>query len=658
MSQYYPHLFSPYYLGKKKVRVRNRIETSPTLSPMIDGNGYPTAAFKSYYEEKARGGAGIVTIGETAIDWDYAKTHNAQLNLWGPYAGIQLANVVDGIHKYGALANIELCHGGVFGAPELIGGKDPIGPSETVREDGVHVNEITYEQMEQIKENFVQAVLFCKLCGFDMTMLHGAHGWLLGAFLSPTYNHRTDEYGGSRENRARFPLEVLKAVREAVGPDFLLEYRISGDELCEGGTNIDDCIAFLKEAQQYIDLAHISCGTRYDIHGRAICQPSCFLPHACNAGYAKAVKEANLNIPVVAVGAMDDPEIADGIIARNEADFVAIARGIIADPFFPRKAMLGQRDDIVPCIRCMHCLDRSVGRTNTDRVLRFSASTHRFTCSVNPTITKENEIVPAANESKKVAIIGGGPGGMKAALCAAERGHKVTLYEKRNVLGGALTFADVVPFKIQLKEYKDYLVRQVGKANITVKLNTEITPEELSKTDTDVVISAVGAIPVVPKIPGIDQENVFVATDSYEVPEKIGDSIVIIGGGQVGCETGLFFAGLGKKVVIVEMQDVIAKDASFTHRIPLLERLDEQTTYILGATCTEINKQGVKIETKEGEQVIPADSIIIAAGMKPLNTLGESFRDVAPEFYIIGDCLKPATVHEAVNGAYSAAIQI
>lgn len=656
MKRQYGNLFSPYYLGKAKVRVRNRIETSPTLSPMIDGNGYPAEGFRSYYVEKAKGGAGIVTIGETAIDWEYGKTHNAQINLWGDYAAIQLANVVDGIHKYGALANIELCHGGVWSAPELIGGKEPIGPSETTRNDGVHVREMTKEQMEQIKENYVQAVLFCKLCGFDMVMLHGAHGWLLGAFLSPVYNHRTDEYGGSRENRERFPLEVLQAIREAVGDSILIEYRISGDELCEGGTNVDDCISFLKKAQQYIDLAHISVGTRADIHGRAICQPSCFLPHGVNSHYAKAVKASGLDIPVLAVGAMDDPELADAMIGRGEIDFVAIARGIIADPYLPKKAMLGQTDDIVPCIRCMHCLDRSVGRTNTDRLLRFSTSSHRFTCSVNPTVTKESEVVPPATVSKNVVIVGGGPGGMEAALKLRERGHKATILEKSDHLGGALCFSDYVDFKIQLKEYKDYLIHQVEKQGIPVQFGVDATPELVESMQPDAVIVAVGADAIVPPIPGI--EKAIPATDSYS-KELTGRKLVIIGGGQVGCETALHFAYQGKDVTIVEMQDIIAKDASFTHRIPLLERLDESTTYLTGTTCVEITDEGIVVKGKDGAlQTLQADHVILAAGMKAKNAFAESFGNCAPEFFVIGDCVKAATVHEAVTDAYRAAIQL
>ncbi len=656
MKRNYESLFSPIYLGKKKIRVRNRIETAPTLSPMVDGQGYPTAAFAAYYAEKAKGGAGIVTVGETAIDWDYAKTHKAQINLWGDYAPIQLANVVDAIHKYGALASIELCHGGGFGAPELIGGKNPIGPSPYLRADGVQVLEMTKEQMETIKENFVQAVLFCKLCGFDMTMIHGAHGWLLGAFLSPATNQRTDEYGGSFENRAKYPLEVLKAIREAVGPEFLLEYRISGSELIENGSQIEDCINFLKLAQEYIDLAHISVGTRTDIHGRGIAHPACFLPHGCNAYLAKAVKEAGLEIPVVAVGALDDPAVADEIIARGEADMVAIARGIIADPHLPKKAMLGQEDDIVPCIRCMHCLDRSVGRTNSDRVLRFSASTHRFTCSVNPTVAHEHEFESPSSQQKNVVVVGGGPAGMEAAIVAADRGHCVTIIEKTGKLGGALEFADTVDFKIQLKKLKDYLVRQVEKRDIRVIFDTEATPDMIETMQADAVIAALGADAIIPPIKNI--EKAILATDSYAAAD-IGQNVVIIGGGQIGCETALHFAKQGKNVTIVEMQDVIAKDASFTHRIPLLEHLDDHTKYILNVKCTEVTDTGVVVVDQDGtEEAISADTVVLAAGMKPKIALAEAFHAAAPELYIIGDCVKAATVHEAISQAYNAAIQL
>ncbi len=246
MERYYPTLFSPIKIGKKVI-ARNRIETAPTLYPGISPEGYPTDSFIAYYRNKARGGAGIVTVGETPVDWDYGKTHACQIQLRGEHAGMYLANVVDGIHRYGALANIELCHGGVFGAPELIGGKNPIGPSPCVRADGVQVQEITYGQMEQVAVNFAEAAAICKNCGFDMVMIHLAHGWLLGAWLSPIYNHRTDGHGGSFDNRCKYPLYVLEKVRQAVGPDFPIEIRISGSELVPEGSTIEDCCNFVKK---------------------------------------------------------------------------------------------------------------------------------------------------------------------------------------------------------------------------------------------------------------------------------------------------------------------------------------------------------------------------------------------------------------------------
>ncbi len=408
-------------------------------------------------------------------------------------------------------------------------------------------------------------------------------------------------------------------------------------------------------------MAHISVGTRYDLHGRGVAHPACFLPHGCNAYLAKAVKESGVKIPVVALGALDDPDVAEGILARGEADMVTIARGTIADPEFANKAREGRVEDIVPCIRCFHCIDRSVGRTNSDAVLRFNqSSTHRFNCSVNPQIGFEHYTIDPPKASRRVAIIGGGPAGMEAAITAAERGHSVTLYEKSGTLGGALIFSDQVSFKSHLAAFKNYLIHRVRTTDINVLLNTEATPELIERGRYDAVIAAVGAEAVRPGIPGIDGENVIMATDAYYVPqEKIGKKIAVVGGGQVGCETGLHFAKSGKDVTIIEMQSVIAPDASFTHRLPLMEQLEENTKMMTNVRCTAITEKGVELEDADGKPVsVEADTVLIAVGMKSKYDLSETFRDTTLNFYRIGDCVRPATVHEAVTTGYNTAIQL
>lgn len=660
MERPYPALFSPIQIGP--LTVRNRIETAPTLMPMIDEQGYPTDHFIAHYRNRAKGGAGIVTVGETAIDWESGKTHFAQINIWGEKAGVALNDLTDAIHQYGAAANIELCHGGVWGAPELNSSGEILGPSDGVRNDGNHFRAMTVEDMDRVANHFAEAAAICQRCGFDMVQIHGAHSWLLGAFLSPIYNHRTDEYGGSVENRMRFPRMVLERVRMAVGPKFVLEYRISGDELAPDGYHLDECIAACKEIEDLVDLIHVSVGTRAFLHGRGIAHPDAFYPHGCNAYLGKAVKAAGIQVPVVAVGSLDDPRVADEMIASGEIDMVAIARGIIADPDLPNKAKLGRAEDIIPCIRCQHCLDKSVGRTNTDAVLRFNtSSTHRFVCSVNPRIGKEHYPDAPLGPSRRVAVIGGGPGGMQAAIESARRGHKVTLFEKQSFLGGQLFFADHVSFKDQLAEFKEYQKTQLTKLGVEIRLNTEATPESIQAEGFDAVIAATGASPRPRTIPGSDRPNVLTALEAYALePEQIGQRIVVVGGGQTACETALHYAmDCGREVTVVHRHGLLAKDASFTHREPLIYRMDAYTRYLLDHDCVSISDEGVLVRDKEGrERLLPADTVILCAGMAPNTAAAEAFRDSALQFFLLGDCIRPADVEEAVRGGYEAALQI
>lgn len=661
----YPHLFSPMVVKGK--RFKNRIITAPTHhSFAVDPDNNLNMFGVKVWGDRAKGGAAAVTIGEGKLDKLNSCAHSGHVNCCDELALQRLHFFTDYVHTYGALASIEFNHSGQFALPEYnpqhIG---PMGASAITMPNGLQVKEMDEKDMDQVADSYAYACLIAKRAGFDMVLLHFAHGWLMGGFLSPLVNHRTDQYGGSIENRCRFPLMVLQRIRAAVGDDFILECRISGDELTPGGIVIEDAIEMLKIFEPYIDMAHISCGTRLNAVTRAIMHPSHFITdHAHNRQMARQAKEAGLKIPIGTVGAVTDPALCDEMIAQGDCDYVVMARAAIADPDWANKARAGRAEDIRPCIRCFRCLDVAIGRVNTstNAVLEdFSKSTRKSECSVNPLFGHPSwkDGYPPSPAKKRIVVVGGGPGGMQAALEAAERGHDVVLFEQAARLGGQLFYADHVWFKKEMRAYREYLIRQVGKAKIDVRLNTCATPERVAQEAPDTVIVAVGADPLVPPIPGVDRENVITAVDVYGHEERLGEKVVIIGGGMVGCEIALHLTAKGHTVELVEMGEMLAPDGIFTERIHTLDYMDkdEKLTYYLNTTCTAIEAGGVLVAEKDGSaRLLDADSVVLACGMTPRADLRESFRDTAFDVIAIGDCVKPRNVHDAVAEGFNAAL--
>jgi NADPH-dependent 2,4-dienoyl-CoA reductase/sulfur reductase-like enzyme len=468
--------------------------------------------------------------------------------------------------------------------------------------------------------------------------------------LSPLTNQRTDRYGGSLENRARFAIAVVDRIRERCGPDFIIEYRISGDELVPGGMRVDSVIEFLKMVEGKIDLVHVSVGvheSRETVH-RMFAHTS-FTEHGCNVYLAEAVKRA-VNIPVITVGGISDPEHAERILAEGKADIIGMARALLADPDLPNKARRGQRNEIIPCLRCNNCLS-AVGYNDL------------IVCAANPQTGRESrwQTAPQPTGSRKVLVIGGGPGGMKAAITAVERGHDVTLLEKSDRLGGLLKTSDHDPLKTDVKVFKNYLVNRT-QALVKVRLNTDATPELVESLAPDFVIAAVGSTPIRPQIPGIDREMVMTALDVYEDVAKVGERVVVIGGALVGCEVGLYLAELGKKVTIVEMTDVIGDpERNWRHTVPLVMRMDATATleYKTGLKCVEITASGIRVVDKAGrEQLVESDTVVLAVGMRSRSETVDRLRNCVPDFSPVGDCVKPQRIMETMQGGYYAALDI
>ena len=648
MVRKFPNLSSPITIGR--VTFRNRMFSAPMGGTDITNDGCIGPKSTAFYELRGKGGAGAVTVSECMVHPKTDGSHAYHLDTSILNSLASAAYTADAIRRHGAIPSMELSHSGMYAGTYMTDKSrqhdmNQWGPSETVRTDGVPVKALTKDMLAEITAAYGNVAGLAKRAGFEMLMIHGGHGWLLNQFFSPYFNKRTDEYGGSLENRCRLAVEVLKSVRGAVGLGFPIEFRLSGSELFDGGYDLEEGIRIARQIEPYIDLLHVSAGTYQ--RGFGDTHPSMFKEHGCNVYLAAEIKK-HVSVPVATIGGLNDPQQMEEIIAGGKADIVYMARALLADPFLPRKVMANKDEDIVKCLRCFTCMAE-----------RAATSTRR--CTVNPIIGRELEgcEVPKAPVPKKVVVVGGGPGGLKAAHTAALRGHQVILMEKESELGGILKSEQALPFKKEMYELSLTFAKQCREVGVEIRLNTEATKERIEKETPDAIIIAAGSRPLVPPIPGIGGENVTIVNNYYLEKEKVGNEVVVLGGGLAGCEAAIHLAQEGKKVTIVEMRDELAQDANVRHRPLLLKQIDGLTNVRTGLKGMEVTPEGVICQDREGQQhLVKGSSVICALGQRARTDVVEALRDTAPYVAVIGDCAKVSTITNAVYQGYHAALDI
>ena len=644
----FPHLSSPITIAGQTFA--NRMFSAPMGGTDITNDGCIGPKSTAFYELRAWGGAAAVTVSECMVHPATDGSHAYHLDESILNSLAAATYTADAINRHGTVASLELSHSGMYAGTYMTDKTrqhemHQWGPSATVRPDGVEVRALSAEQLHEIAAAYGHVAGLAKRAGFRMLMIHGGHGWLINQFLSPYFNHRTDEYGGSLENRCRFACEVLDAVREAVGPRFPIEFRMSGSELFEGGYDLEEGVRIARLLESRVDLLHVSAGTYQRGFGKT--HPSMFEDHGRNVYLAAEIKK-HVSVPVATLGGLNDPAQMEEIVASGKADVVYMGRALLADPELPRKVVSGRDESIVRCLRCFTCMAE-----------RAATSTRR--CTVNPLIGREmegNEVAPAPR-SRRVLVAGGGPGGLYAAYTAARRGHDVVLYEKEAEVGGVLKGEQAIPFKHEMYELAGTYARLAAEAGARIRCGVEVTPELVAAEAPDALIVAVGSTPLVPPIPGLADPRVILATDYYLREVEVGERVVVLGGGLAGCELAIHLGKLGKKVTLVEMRDALAPDANVRHRPLLLEQVAAYVDARTGLRCVEVGETGVVCEDASGERVeLPADTVICALGQKPRADVAASLRGCAPFVRVIGDAGRVSTITNAVYEGYHAALDI
>lgn len=684
MEKKYPQLLKP--LVVQGVVLRNRLYGTKGLPHFMQAQEeFPSENVIRYYAGLAKNGAAVVTVkGMSKLqDRRKMKGDSAHMTMWdieNPATFNAMAQIANMIHYYGSKAFINIQRLQPAGVnisevtPELMGKLGaPMGMSMG--------REITREEIQQMISDWVDTCKLYQDLGYDGVNIYASYqASIFANAFSPLVNRRTDEYGGSLENRCRLILELAQAIKAACGKRFLVELQFSGEEGIQGGYTIDDTIELLRRCEGYVDIVHIRAVNGDLAHTTGL---NSVEEAPITLRYSEAIKKAGVHVITAPNGGYQDPDLLEKWIAEGKLDMAAMCRSFICDFDYYDKIVEGRADDITPCIRCNNC-----------HGINFEGPWFSF-CSVNPELGlygRKDLLAPPAKTVKKVAVIGGGPAGMRAALVARQRGHQVTLFEKKNVLGGQLIHADYADFKWPLKKYKDWLIYQLHKQGVTVQLNTAPTPEEISAQNFDAVIAATGAVPKKPGIPGDNGPEIWNPIDVFGHEAQLGKNVVVVGGSETGVETALYLCDHGHNVTVLSRQKQLASDANQIHYISALQTYYSEADnfrYAVNATTTAVTPHSVTFTVKtpappkpmpgmpgmpgmpmpggnrkptaypeDGTYTLECDSVVVCGGVAGETDAGLQFADCAPQFFLIGDCNEPGRVYQCTRAAYAAASQI
>jgi 2,4-dienoyl-CoA reductase-like NADH-dependent reductase (Old Yellow Enzyme family)/thioredoxin reductase len=666
----YPHICEP--LKIRNFTLKNRLEASNSLPHFLQGpEPYPAESVIAHYANKARS-AGIVTCmginnftrgKQLPMDMDFG--HFPDFDLYDTNCQNYLLQLADNIHYFDSIACMaifvgppsayplmkpkgEQGHMSMFEQTESLNAPPPAEFDLELIPGHDPVESYTEEMLEKIALSYAEQAGILQMLGFDMMSIHMCYRANIPAqFFSPLTNHRTDKFGGSLENRMRFPLMVLERVRQKVGKNFILEIEWSAED-APGGFTIEESAAFLNEAKKYIDIVQLRTSEVDPAH------PTSFtLEETPFLWYGEYMKKHVPGLVIGVIGGFHYADTCEKALAEGKADLICAGRAYVSNPNYGDLILAGRGDDIVPCLRCNKCH----GRGEHDPFVSV--------CSVNPMLGLEHrvhQLIQPTVRSKRVAVIGGGPAGMRCALFLKDRGHTPVVYEAEPVLGGQIVHADYADFKWTLRDYKNWLIYQLDKQGIEVRLNTKATPEMIKAENYDAVVVANGADMLTLPIPGADKDKLVYALEAFAHPEKLGKRVVVIGGGEVGVETALYIAKQGHDTTVVEMRDRLSADSTAIHYYSMFKEAWEAEPNFHGITGVKVARIGdgfVAYTDKDGvEHSIEADSVVMCAGRVPREQEALSFYGCAPEYYTIGDCKKPASVQQGNRHAWSVANRI